>query len=133
MVTKSIAVNANMAVAGELHPGQHWQELHCGLWCQPTNPLPSSWSLLLWAKQVTQHSTTCHMLQKASCYGPNRFSQQDLMSKSKKQSLSPLIPFSFSSNPYQDFYFSCCDPNCPDANPNVLTGALVGGPGEAND
>jgi len=28
---------------------------------------------------------------------------------------------------------SCCDPNCPDANPNVLTGALVGGPGEAND
>jgi len=28
---------------------------------------------------------------------------------------------------------SCCDPNCWDANPNVLTGALVGGPGEPND
>jgi len=28
---------------------------------------------------------------------------------------------------------SCCDPNCPDANPNVLTGALVGGPGDPND
>jgi len=27
----------------------------------------------------------------------------------------------------------CCDPNCPDSNPNVLVGALVGGPMEAND
>jgi len=27
----------------------------------------------------------------------------------------------------------CCDPNCWDPNPNVLTGALVGGPGEPND
>ena len=43
--------------AGELHPGQHWSKFRCGLWRQPSHPLPPPWSLLLWTKQVTTASS----------------------------------------------------------------------------
>ena len=83
MMMKTIAANTNILhvdVAGELHPGQHWQELRCGLRCEPSHPLPSSWSLLLWAKQVT------HIL---FSYAPK---STPLSANSLCQFLSPPIP-----------------------------------------